>query len=362
MEAHSLLALDECLLQDLRTRLTRWFDEYARTLPWRATQDAYAIWLSEIILQQTQVVQGIGYYYKFLELFPDIHKLANAQEDEVLRVWQGLGYYSRGRNLLKAARIVTQEYGGVFPDTLDEIKRLPGVGPYTQAAILSFAYNKPYATVDGNVYRVLSRLGGDPTPIDTSRGQKHFQAIATHLLDKDYPGRHNQAMIELGALVCTPRNPQCSHCPLQPYCQAYTLGEEPTRFPIKQGKIIIKHRHLNFICIKLPNNKILIERRCGQDIWQGLYQFPLVETLSHCEDISSLINTTAFTDLYAQLEDPVFKSSIPKTRKHRLTHQLLHCTLFELEAKSYRGSSYQEINSDERDNYAMPALLLKLLT
>lgn len=352
--------LDTHALQDFRARLADWFGEHARSLPWRETKDPYAIWLSEIILQQTQVVQGLSYYHRFLELFPNIQALATAHEDEVLRAWQGLGYYSRGRNLLKAARMIVDEFGGQFPNTLQDIQRLPGVGPYTQAAILSFAYNQAYAAVDGNVYRVLSRLYADSTPIDTTQGQKHFRSLAQILLDPEYAGRHNQAMIELGAMVCSPRKPSCLVCPVQPYCQAYAT-DNPINYPVKQGKVSITHRYLSFFLVQLPENKILIERRDNKDIWQGLYQFPLVETQEASQDISQLFGIESFKDLQSQLQAPIWQALPTASLQHKLTHRVLHAQLYIINAEAYHGTQYQTIAIEDLDEYALPVLLTKLL-
>lgn len=351
---------DEALLSSLRARLASWFGEHARPLPWRETSDPYAIWLSEIILQQTQVVQGISYYYKFLELFPDVYALARASEDEVLHAWQGLGYYSRGRNLLKAAQMVVNDFGGVFPDTIEEIKRLPGVGPYTQAAVLSFAYNKAHAAVDGNVYRVLSRLYANATPIDTPEGQKLFRLLAEQLLDRENPGRHNQAMIELGALVCSPRKPDCLFCPLEAYCEAHSEGN-PTDYPVKQGKTKVTERYLNFFYITLPGGKVLIERRGAGDIWQGLYQFPLVETAQQYPDAGGLLSDENFITLWETLQNPELRAVALSTRQHRLTHRLLHARLYEVQAEAYIGSDYQIVEKADLQSYGMPALLIKML-
>lgn len=353
----SLLTPD--LLLDLHARLTRWYGEHARPLPWRQTKDPYPIWLSEVILQQTQVVQGMSYYYKFLELFPRVEDLAAAQEDTILHAWQGLGYYSRGRNLLRAAQTIMTEHRGVFPRTLDELRRLPGIGPYTGAAILSFAYDLPYATVDGNVYRVLSRLFADPTPIDSSRGQRHYRELAEGLLNTDAPGLHNQAMIELGALVCTPRKPDCSGCPLRDHCQSHALGNQLT-FPIKTNKPVVTDRYLDFFLIRLPKDQILIERRSHGDIWQGLYQLPLLE---HDRSLSfeELIGSTGYQTLENQLEGVRLHPLPHNKRQHRLTHRLLHTRLFTLEASAYLGNQYMVIRRAELDQYALPTLLYKLL-
>lgn len=367
MASKSLLSQEELALDResapfamLHERLHGWFDRAARPLPWRDTTDPYAIWLSEVILQQTQVVQGMSYYHRFLELFPDVYALAAASEDEVLRAWQGLGYYSRGRNLLRAAQMIVSDFGGRMPDSLSEIKRLPGVGPYTQAAILSFAYNLPYAAVDGNVYRVLSRLYADSTPIDTPQGQRHYRALAEELLDRNSPGKHNQAMIELGALVCTPRRADCPSCPLEAFCLA-KAQPNPTAYPVKAGKTKVSNRYLSYILVLLADGRILIERRGKGDIWQGLYQFPLIETEGEVPSLEHLLGTTQWNELVAQLEGVKINPLPRATRQHRLTHRLLHTQLFVLQADVYTGTRYTAIAESELDQYALPALLTKLL-
>lgn len=359
--------LSDSYLSNLRQRLARWFEQNARPLPWRETNDPYHIWLSEVILQQTQVVQGIGYYHKFLDAYPTIADLAKASEDDVLRLWQGLGYYSRGRNLLKAARMVVEEFGGRMPNTLAEISRLPGVGAYTQAAVLSFAFDLPYAAVDGNVYRVVSRLLDSDVPIDTPAGQKFYREQASMLLDPSAPCRHNQAMIELGALCCTPRKPQCLLCPLSIYCQANASGQQLDR-PIKQGKIKVTERHLHYFLVRLgkgDHRTMLIRRRGSGDIWEGLYELPLIET-EEPTNCSALISTQAWTDLTRTLHRPTLHPKPIAQLKHRLTHRLLYATLYLIEAERYTPSAtdpnpFVSISEDERDLYGMPILLDKML-
>lgn len=353
----------ESSLSSLRLNLARWFEANARPLPWRETSDAYHIWLSEVILQQTQVVQGLGYYHRFVEAFPTVESLAAASEDEVLRLWQGLGYYSRGRNLLKAARMIVAEFAGRIPNTLADIKRLPGVGPYTQAAILSFAYNLPHAAVDGNVYRVLSRLYALSTPIDTTRGQKEFRRLAQELLDPKQPGMHNQAMIELGALCCTPRTPNCSACPLEAFCLSRELGTQ-LLYPVKQGKIEVIARYLNYILVLLPEGRTLIRRRGTGDIWQGLYELPLIETerATHGEDI---LSSEDGLRLLGSLVSPEVLLTPVAERRHRLTHRLLYANLRVIRAEQYtpqEGDEYQVISLSDRGNYGMPILLDKMLS
>lgn len=350
----------------MRTRLALWFAQHARPLPWRQTADPYAIWLSEIILQQTQVVQGIGYYHRFLERWPTLGDLASATEDEVLALWQGLGYYSRGRNLLKAAQAMQAEHGGQVPSTLEEISRLPGIGPYTRAAILSFAFNLPYAAVDGNVYRVLSRLYAIETPIDSPQGKKLFQELADTLLDTNNAGAHNQAMIELGAICCTPRKPDCPTCPLQPYCLAEQAGTQLS-YPKKRGRTAVLPRYLHYLYIQLPGTTpmgdTLIRKRGAGDIWQGLYELPLIETPTEAE-AEALIQTEPFAQWMQSLSGAIFSPSPIATRQHRLTHRLLHARLYSLQAQDVQlpeDSPYLRIPIEALADYALPALLTKLL-
>ena len=279
-----------------------WYDRNRRDLPWRRTRDPYLIWLSEIILQQTRVAQGMDYYLKFAERFPDVAALAAASEDEVLKLWQGLGYYSRARNLHTAAiQVMEGECRGQFPSRYSALSRLKGVGPYTAAAIASFSADEPVAVVDGNVYRVLARLFDIPTPIDTTAGQKEFQALATQLLDPQHPGLHNQALMEFGALQCTPLSPHCDTCPLSGKCLALanrTVGERP----VKAGKVKVRERRLHYYLFKYKDT-LWVHQRGSGDIWQGLWEFPVTEG------------------------DEILHPEVPAafTIRHQLTHQLLIC-------------------------------------
>lgn len=354
------------MLPEMRTRLASWFAQNARPLPWRQTTDPYAIWLSEIILQQTQVVQGVGYYHRFLERWPSLSDLAGATEDEVLSLWQGLGYYSRGRNLLKAAQAMQSEHGGRVPNTLEGISRLPGIGPYTRAAILSFAYSLPYAAVDGNVYRVLSRLYAVETPIDSPEGKRLFQELADRLLDMVNPGGHNQAMIELGATCCTPRKPACPACPLQPYCLSEQAGTQ-LDYPKKRGRTAVLPRYLHYLYIQLPGTTplgdTLIRKRGAGDIWQGLYELPLIETPTETSS-EALMQGEPLAQWLTQLSGAVFSPAPMASRQHRLTHRLLHAQLYRLQASDVQlpeGSPYLRIPIEALTDYALPALLTKLL-
>ncbi|MBR1426554.1 MAG: A/G-specific adenine glycosylase [Paludibacteraceae bacterium] len=261
--------------------LYRWYESHRRELPWRETSDPYKIWLSEVILQQTRVAQGMEYYLRFTSHWPDVRQLAEAKEDAVLREWQGLGYYSRARNLHRAAQQIVAEYNQpdgrvLFPDTFEGLRRLPGVGDYTAGAIASFAYDLPYPAIDGNVLRVLARLNDCDTPIDSTAGKKEFRQMAIDMMDTAHPRLFNSAIMELGALQCTPQNPECESCPLKLRCQAYAHGTVAL-LPIHKQRPPLHDRWLNYSIYIDPSGKTLIHKREGNDIWHHLWEFPLEE-------------------------------------------------------------------------------------
>lgn len=260
----------------LSADLLPWYRAHRRDLPWRRTSDPYRIWLSEVILQQTRVDQGLAYWERFVEKWPTVQALAAASEAEVLKMWQGLGYYSRARNLLAGARQVVHEHGGRFPDTHAGLLELKGVGDYTAAAIASICFGRPDAVLDGNVFRVLARVFGIDTPIDSTEGRKRFRALAQDLIDPADPGDHNQALMELGATVCTPRNCTCLLCPLQPRCAAFATGTIDA-LPVKSGTVKVRERHFNYLHVRAAKG-LYMHQRLGKDIWQGLWEPPLVET------------------------------------------------------------------------------------
>jgi len=247
-----------------------------REMPWKGEKNPYRIWLSEIILQQTRVEQGWNYYNRFIKKYPTVFKLAAAPDQEVFKLWEGLGYYNRCRNLLFTAREIVQKYKGVFPERYDEIIQLKGVGPYTAAAVASFAYNLPYAVVDGNVFRVLSRYHGIDTPIDSTAGKQVFAELAQQVMDKKSPGEYNQAIMDFGATVCKPAAPTCSHCPLHTGCTAYETGMV-NRLPIKEKVLTRRNRHFSYFIFEYEG-KTWVRQRTAKDIWQGLFEFYLVET------------------------------------------------------------------------------------
>ncbi len=337
-------------------KLIAWYQKHKRALPWRDINDPYKIWLSEIILQQTQVAQGLSYYQKFIEIFPNVNLLAKAKEDKVLQLWQGLGYYSRARNLHAAAKTVSKEYKGQFPKTYDDIKNLKGVGDYTAAAIASFAYNLPYAVVDGNVYRVYARVFDIAIPINSTEGKKQFQLLANELLNAKKPALHNSAVMEFGALHCKPQNPKCETCPIQEHCLAFKNDTISLR-PVKQKKIKIKHRYLHYFVLNYKN-KVYVQKRTQKDIWQNLYEFFLIETQAPTPS-NLLLEHTALLQLTSQFK----VQSIQVAAKHVLSHQHLHATFYELNLDNpiKNNTALKAVNRSELINMAIPQLIKKYL-
>ena len=304
---------------NIHSTLILWYLQNKRNLPWRDIDDPYRIWISEIILQQTRVIQGISYYLRFIERFPSVAQLAEAEEDEVLKYWQGLGYYSRARNIHKAARQIIKEFGGVFPNIHSDVLKLAGVGEYTAAAICSFAYSQPFAVVDGNVFRVLSRIFGIEAAIDSGKGKKEFTYLAQELLSKLEPGLHNQAIMEFGALQCVPVSPDCNNCPFQPMCKAYELNMV-SQLPVKSKKTKVTQRYFNYFFIEYQGNTY-IQQRTAKDIWQNLYEFPLIESDSLLE-ISELLLDEDFLKLFGEIEEvEIIERS--NSVKHILTHRII---------------------------------------
>ncbi len=320
--------------------LLRWFAQHGRELPWRGIGDPYGIWVSEIILQQTRIDQGRDYWLRFMQRFPTVEALAAASEDEVLRQWQGLGYYSRARNLHAAARQVVA-LGG-FPHTVEGLRALKGVGDYTAAAVGSMAFNLPAAAVDGNVYRVLARHYGIDTPINTTRGKHLFQAMAQELLPVQEAGTFNQAMMDFGATWCTPRSPRCIDCPVADTCEALRTGRI-SQLPVKEKKLKIQERHLTYIYIR-HKGQVALRRRPAGDIWQGLWE-PL------------LVEDTPLPDLGCPL------TPLASSVKHVLTHRILMADFYlaEPQLRPTLPTDYQWINEQDIHDYALPRLVEKLL-
>lgn len=303
------------------TKLINWYTVNKRDLPWRSTNNPYYIWLSEIILQQTQVVQGTPYYHAFTSQFPTVYDLAKANEEDVLKLWQGLGYYSRARNLHWSAKYIVKELDGVFPDTYKDILKLKGVGDYTASAIASICFNEVTAVVDGNVYRALSRIFGIETPINSTLGQKEFKALAQQLIDKQQPAIFNQAIMEFGARQCKPKNPDCSVCPFKTSCLALKENKIAV-LPVKLKKTKVTKKYFNFIVIISKNEKTILEQRVGSGIWQNLYQFPLIET----EKPSIYNNIKSKIENLDVLEDMNFDVHLYNDTDiiHKLSHQHLY--------------------------------------
>ena len=333
-------------------QITDWYRQNKRELPWRQTNNPYFIWLSEIILQQTRVIQGIDYYLKFVEHYPTITDLANADEQSVLNDWQGLGYYSRARNLHAAAKFVQSEYNGVFPSDYNSILTLKGVGTYTASAIASFAFDLPHAVVDGNVYRVLSRIFDIDLPIDSNEGQKTFNQIANELLDKENPSLHNQAIMEFGALQCTPSTPKCSDCPFQLECIALKNGTITER-PIKKGKTKIRNRYFHYFNFNNGKETIL-QKRNEKDIWQHLFEFPKIEfdIDQNIEEIKNKIESLFL----------IKPSNYYVNKKHILSHQHIYCTFWEFEQLPEQlDEKWEIISLPNFTNYPIPRVIDRYL-
>lgn len=335
--------------------LLGWYGENRRILPWRESSDPYIIWVSEIILQQTRVAQGQDYFLRFTERFPDVASLAAAEEDEILKYWQGLGYYSRARNLHAAAKDVMTRFGGVFPSGYEDILSLKGIGEYTAAAIASFVWNKPYPVVDGNVFRVLSRLFALNTPIDTPKGKKQFTELAGLVMNPQYAGQHNQAIMEFGALQCVPQNPDCEICPLKEYCMAYN-ARTVRQYPVKQNKTKTRNRYFHYLHIIYEGNTWLSRRGPG-DIWEGLYEFPLIETDSPV-DFAGLQQNETFRKLFEGAGRINFSVGLAGV-KHVLSHQILYATFYnvEIEHETEGLKSFHSVQCGELEKYAVPRLI-----
>ncbi|WP_047247140.1 A/G-specific adenine glycosylase [Maribacter thermophilus] len=335
-------------------KILAWYRQNKRELPWRNTIDPYKIWLSEIMLQQTRVAQGIPYYNKFVDAFPTVYDLSAAKEEEVLKLWQGLGYYSRARNLHAAAKMVVEEFNGVFPTSYKELITLKGVGDYTASAIASICYNAPHAVVDGNVYRVLARYFGVETPINSTSGIRYFKELAQELLHETNIRDYNQGVMEFGAIQCTPQSPTCNSCPLNDSCIALK-DEKVKELPVKIKKTKIRKRYFNYLIpiYKDGNNEryTLLRQRRGKGIWQNLWEFPLLESdreigLASIEEKYSEVVETSGVHKITLYNDSFIV--------HKLSHQHLYTKFWVLEGTDRLKEG---INVSELDNYAVPVLL-----
>ena len=328
-----------------------------REMPWKGEKDPYKIWISEIILQQTRVEQGLSYYHRFVEAFPTIDDLAKAPETKVFKLWEGLGYYTRCRNLISTARYVAGELRGKFPSAYEHIKALKGIGPYTAAAISSFAFKLPYAVVDGNVFRVLSRVFGINKPIDSTEGKKYFTELVNEILDKKNPGVYNQAIMDFGATICKP-SPLCYECVFNKVCFAF-LHNKVNQLPVKDKKLSIKKRWFYYLVIE-HDNKIAIQQRTSKDIWQQLYEFPMVETTE--EQISKTVLKLA--EKLNHLEKDNYKVMfISSLFKQQLTHQLISGQFIrvKLKARLNLNKDLRWVTKKQLDKFAFPNFINQYL-
>jgi len=321
-------------------KLVSWYQINKRDLPWRKTVNPYHIWLSEIILQQTRVLQGTPYYLAFLKVFPTIEDLANASEDKVLKMWQGLGYYSRARNLHFTAKDIVNNFGGEFPKDHNKVLKFKGIGVYTAAAITSFAFDMPYAVVDGNVIRVLSRIFGVTTPFDRSAGKKQFQQLAQELLIENEAAIYNQAIMEFGAIQCKPKSPNCSNCPMQDFCIAYTTNSV-AELPVKSKKIKVKDRFLHYLFIEQKDNIFLGKRKSG--IWTGLYEFPFLEFPIKMDE-KQVMQSDEWLKIF--LNSTCDVKSVSSEFIHILSHQKIHAQFWHIKAASVVLKEYERISKN----------------
>ncbi|MFT4831153.1 MAG: A/G-specific adenine glycosylase [Psychroserpens sp.] len=335
-------------------KIIHWYSTNKRSLPWRNTKDPYKIWLSEIMLQQTRVAQGMPYYERFVAKFPTVHDLASASEEEVLKLWQGLGYYSRARNLHATAKLVSKKYNGQFPNTYKGLLELKGIGDYTASAIASFCFNEAQPVVDGNVYRVLSRYFGIDLPINGAEGIKYFKALALKVMDANKIADYNQGIMEFGAMQCAPKNPYCLHCPLNDSCAALQQGKIDA-LPVKLKKTKVKERYFNYLVVLDQDNTIEIRQRRGKGIWQNLYEFPLLETERDysIKEITNTMDTVLelmeTSEIYQFNEKPIV---------HKLSHQHLHTKFWivKSEEKHRNGVSFEELKK-----YPVPVLIAEFI-
>ncbi len=336
--------------------LILWYKENERELPWRKTKDVYRIWVSEIILQQTRVNQGLSYYINFVEQFPTVNHLANASEDAVLKCWEGLGYYSRARNMHHTAKYISQELNGIFPESYDGLLKLKGIGSYTAAAISSICFNEHRTVVDGNVFRVLTRIYGIETAINTAAGKKQVEELAHVLNEGKDKGTFNQALMEFGALQCTPKVPNCAACIFSQNCWALK-NKKVDLLPIKEKKLKINHRYMFYFLIKNRHNQTIIQRRNHNDIWKGLYQFPLIETMKNIT-VKEVFASEDFERLINKQEVKITSETL---LKHQLTHQTLHLSILSIELNSFahlNKSEFQVVEVDQISEYAFPKPLI----
>lgn len=329
-------------------KLIKWYRVNKRNLPWRLTKQPYKIWVSEIILQQTRIEQGEKYYYAFLEKYPNISELAKTNDEELLKVWEGLGYYSRALNMLKASRVVLNNYKGIFPSNYDDLIKLPGIGDYTASAISSICNNEVQPVVDGNVFRFLSRMFKIDLPIDKLKTKTYFKKLGFKLIDVVNPGDFNQAMMDYGSMVCRPKKFQCHKCLFSSNCKAFN-SNTVMLYPFKEKRIKIKHRFLNYIFIITNDRKTLIKKRNGNGIWKNLYEFPLIETKKE----------SSVNEIIKELDFKYLKFISEKKIKHKLTHQQLNISFF-----TFKVSNFDDDLTDIKalSNYPFPRPINKFIS
>lgn len=344
--------------------LISWYEKNKRRLPWRQTNDPYKIWVSEVILQQTRVDQGLGYYLRFVDQYPDVFTLANASEKEVFKLWQGLGYYNRAANMLLAAKTIVEDYNGNFPTDPDELIKIRGIGSYTSAAIASLAFGVSIPVVDGNVFRVLSRIFGINTPINSTTGKKEFEKIAAELIHHHNPGVFNQALMEFGALNCKPKSPVCSQCIFKADCFAFS-NNRVSFFPVKKQKAVVSKRYLYYFLIQdVHDNKtwVYLKKREEKDIWKNLYDFPLVDSKRKIDPLDALSQFTSFFQLSSNQTDV---KNISEIYHHQLTHQKIYAqfiTLIVNKKINLNGdNSLLLVKIENLINYPVPRLIERYL-
>lgn len=343
-------------MKSFSQKLLEWHNPSVRDLPWKNTNDAYKIWLSEIILQQTRVEQGTPYYLAFIRQYPTVKKLADAPLDDVLKLWEGLGYYSRARNLHAAAQQVMELHGGKFPETHADILQLKGIGTYTAAAVASFAYDLPHAVLDGNVFRVLSRVFGIATPIDSTEGKKQFEQLAQQLLDKKNPSTYNQAIMDFGALVCKPQNPLCEQCPFSSECKALELNKI-SLLPVKAKKLIKSERHFHYFVL-FDAKDIYIKQRTANDIWKGLFEFPVFESPQSTVNSQQIVSHP-YIKKYGEPSTVDCRLSYKQT----LSHQYINGHFYEIKLGKLPklDKTYLKIPKNTILNYAFPKIVRSYL-
>lgn len=342
--------------------IINWYKKNKRTLPWRDSGNPYDVFLSEFILQQTRIEQGTPYFLRIKSAFPTIEKLAQASEETILFYWQGLGYYSRARNLHASAIMIAENFDGNIPDNFDTLKKLKGIGEYTAAAISSIGFNQPVPLIDGNVFRVVSRVFGIETPIDTTQGKKEIREALESFFDFEAAGNFNEAMMDFGAIQCTPTNPNCKNCPFEKYCQAF-LTKNVNKYPVKEKQAPVKTRYLNYLILKTNETTptFILSKRTAKDIWKNLYEFPLIETDINIDDCQ-LMKPDFWENLDLFLKTPHFQQVIKKS--HKLTHRLLQVsfTIATIDPILITlKSPYLHLNYNEIQQKPLPILLAKIL-